>query len=144
VQINPDPKNVLVVDDSVDDIMLLKLAARSASQEILFGAVRNGEEAKEYLAGAGRFSDRVRYPYPNLILVDLHMPRHDGFEFLRWLRATPQFKELKAVVWTGSDDQEAIERARVAGASLVARKPENREGFVALIKVIASQTETEG
>src|SRR4051794_29282079 len=84
---------VLVVDDNPDDICLLQLAALKISENVSFCSAKDAEEAKDYLMGKAHFADRLLYPLPRLILLDLSM-RHGGAEFLDWLRRSPTFKKL--------------------------------------------------
>src|SRR4051812_26120290 len=108
---------VLVIDDSVDDVCLLQLAARKSSEDISFYSAPDGEVATAYLKGEAQFADRRLYPMPGLILLDLNMPRLDGFAFLDWLREQSGLPHPKVVVWTGSEDQAAMDRAKAAGAT---------------------------
>jgi two-component system response regulator len=133
---------VLVIDDNMDDVCLLQLASRKTNEIISFCSAQDAEEGKAYLKGEKQFSDRRLYPLPGLILLDLSMP-HGGFEFLDWFARSPQFNHLKVVVWTGSEDPVAMERARAAGATRVIRKPEHREGLVELIIEISHEMHLE-
>src|SRR5689334_8489245 len=71
---------VLMVDDSEDDCLLLKMAMGQAQRLHFIGSVSDGEEVVDYLNGSGKYADREQYPVPDMLLLDLMMPRKNGFE----------------------------------------------------------------
>src|ERR1035441_11058397 len=75
-----EPKNVLVVEDSADDVELLLIAARTAPDVVSFHMVKDGEQALAYLKGEGQFADRKAHPLPHLVLLDLSLPGMDGLD----------------------------------------------------------------
>src|SRR5262245_26928604 len=94
---------ILLAEDREDDILLLPRAfARGEIQNPLF-VVRDGEEAISYLSGIGKYANRAEHPLPDLLLLDLKMPRADGFEVLRWIRQQAGLSSLRVVVLTASD-----------------------------------------
>jgi CheY-like chemotaxis protein len=110
-------KTVLVVEDNADDVRLLELASRKAQTGLALYSVPTGEEALAYLKGEGPFSDRQAHPLPDLVLLDLKLPRMDGFEVLAWIRNHPELRGLKVFVWTDSGQPEVLARATRAGAN---------------------------
>jgi CheY-like chemotaxis protein len=93
----PPKFSVLIADDLEIDRWLLKDAFRStASRFQVVGEVGDGEQVIDYLAGRGEYSDRQRYPFPDVLLIDLMMPRKNGFEVLEWLQQQ-SFPKLKVV-----------------------------------------------
>jgi CheY-like chemotaxis protein len=96
--------------------------------------VRNGEEAIAYLAGEGKFSNRAEYPLPNLLLLDLKMPRLDGFDVLRWVRQQSGLRALRVVVLTSSQDIHDVTRAYELGANSFLVKPMEFEHFTEVSK----------
>src|SRR5436309_6728025 len=93
-------KVVLVVEDEPDDVELFRFVARNAKHPMSFQFAHDGDEAIAYLKGEGRFADRKAHPLPDLLLLDLKLPKRDGFEVLDWVRASPRFKGLEVYVWT--------------------------------------------
>ena len=97
----------------------------------------DGEQAIAYLNGAEDYADREAHPYPDLLLLDLRMPRLDGFEVLEWIRANPATKTLPVVVLAGSSFRADIRRALELGANSYAAKPAKFEELQVLIDQIA-------
>jgi CheY-like chemotaxis protein len=111
------------VEDSEDDLFFIQKAVERAECDLSFRYVRDGEEAIAYLQGAAPYGDRHAHPFPALVLLDLGMPKVDGFEVLEWIRSTPICEDLEVFVVTGHDDPAQFERARRAGADRVIAKP---------------------
>src|SRR5207237_10670820 len=100
----PDQAVILLVEDRGDDVLLIQRAFKRASLNNPVQVVRDGEQAISYLAGEGIFRNRAEYPLPWLILLDLKMPRVDGFEVLKWIRSQPELRRLIVVVLTSSEE----------------------------------------
>lgn len=133
------PKNVLVVEDSGDDVELLLIAARKVPDAVSFHIVADGEGAVAYLQGAGQFADRHAHPFPDLVLLDLSLPGMNGFEVLAWIRLHPEFSALPVFVWTDSGDPGALDRAIQTGANRFVPKSVSfvRGGLGGLVRGIA-------
>jgi len=115
---------VLVAEDDPNDVHLMELAAQQAAPGgVAFKIVRDGEEALAYLKGGGRFADRQRYPLPDLALLDVRMPKLDGFQVLQWIRNEPDFKNLKVFIWADSQFESDVKRAKSGGADRIIPKP---------------------
>jgi len=97
----------------------------------------DGEQAIAYLSGSEAYADREEHPFPDLVLLDLKMPRLDGFEVLRWIRTNPPTKSLPVVVLAGSSFRADIRRALELGANSYAAKPAKFEELQVLIDQIA-------
>lgn len=124
---------VLHVDDDPNDAALLSAAAQKAGGDFLVASVADGSQAIAYLNGEGHYADRVRFPLPDLILLDLKMPCADGFEVLNWIRTSAELRETKVLILSGSELQEDIRQAYAAGANSYFVKP---IGFEALINLM--------
>jgi len=129
---------ILVVEDRKDDIILIQRALAQASVPNPVHVVGNGEEAQAYLLGTGQFSDRSEFPLPDLILLDLKMPKMDGFELLRWIRSQPELKTLRVVVLTSSEDIYDINKAYQLGANSFLVKPHEFINFTAMMRTLGS------
>ena len=114
---------VLVAEDREDDVLMLQRAFTQLGFNVPVQYVRNGEEAIAYLAGRGRFANRVEHPLPDLLLLDLKMPRKSGFDVLEWVQSQPSLSRLRTVVLTTSDDIFEVNRAYQLGAASFLTKP---------------------
>lgn len=89
-----------------------------------------------YLRGEGVYSDRQAYPLPDLVLLDVRMPRVDGFQVLHWIRAQPDLKRLKVFVWADSQFYSDIDRAQKGGADRVIPKPNQIAGLRDILREV--------
>src|SRR2546421_11148621 len=95
-------RTILLADDDENDVTLLKMAyARSRLVNPLY-IVKDGVHAIEYLDGDGKYANRMACPLPCLLLLDLKMPRRNGFEVLSWIRSNSSLRRLVVVVLTTS------------------------------------------
>ena len=121
---------ILVAEDGEEDTMLLRRALLKANFLNPLHIVPNGEEAIAYLQGEGKYAARDEYPLPSLLLLDLKMPRKDGFEVLEWIREQPGLSSLRVVVLTASDEIRDVNRAYQLGANSFLVKPVDFPSFV--------------
>lgn len=98
--------------------------------------VSNGEEAIDYLSGTDRFRDRFAYPEPDLVIMDLKMPRKGGFELLEWFRNLREGALIPVVVLTASSSESDIQHAYNLGANSYFVKPTNFDEFRDTVKAI--------
>src|SRR5438552_3547618 len=129
---------ILLVEDRQDDILLIRRAFQKAYINNPLQVVRDGEEAIAYLSGEGKYSNRAEYPLPDLVLLDLKMPRVDGFGVLKWIRAQPGLKGLRVIVLTSSADMRDVNTAYNLGANSFLVKPMDFEDVVHLSKSLTS------
>jgi CheY-like chemotaxis protein len=132
----PDESVILLVEDREDDILLIQKAFQQGGIINPFFVVRDGEEAIAYLSGEGKFSNRAEYPLPDLILLDLKMPRIDGFEVLHWIRRQPGFSSIRIVVLTSSDAIPDVNRAYALGANSFMVKPLDFQNVVEMSRIL--------
>jgi CheY-like chemotaxis protein len=125
---------ILLVEDDENDVLLIQRAFLKAGGRFSLKTVCDGEQAIDYLSGKGVFADRQINPMPFLVLLDLRMPRKDGFEVLRWVRAESNFKRLLVVVLTSSDMQVDINRAYEMGANSYLVKPVEFSEMVNMVR----------
>jgi CheY-like chemotaxis protein len=131
-----DQALVLLVEDNADDIALVRRALLKGKVVNPLQVVRSGEEALEYLVGTGRYANRVEYPLPELMLLDLKLPGIDGFQVLRWIRQQPGIKALRVVVLTSSNELHDATLAYKAGANSFLVKPIDFDEFVNVTNAI--------
>jgi CheY-like chemotaxis protein len=125
----PNRKAILVADDSSDDIFLLKRAFLNAGINVPMHFVKDGQEAVDYLAGEDGYEDRTAHPMPLLMLLDLKMPKLDGFDVLRWLQKQPALRRLVVTVLTSSDEKRDVNRAYDLGANSYLKKPSSFDSY---------------
>lgn len=130
------PITILVAEDDADDRMLLKEAfdENRLSNDLRF--VENGEELIAYLRREGPFATPGEAPCPGLILLDLNMPRMDGREALRMIKADPLLQRIPIVVLTTSKAEEDVARTYDLGVSSFITKPVTFEGLLKVVRVL--------
>ena len=101
-------------------------------------AVGDGAEAIDYLRGVDDYADRQRFPIPALILMDLKMPRMDGFEFLGWLRREPGLRLIPVVVLSSSNLPHDVRRAYDLGANSFVVKVQDNTALPDTLKTLAT------
>ncbi len=125
-------KTILLADDEDNDALLIQRAFKKAGIDALIYRVKDGEEALAYLKGDAGYRDRQKFPFPDMLLLDLKMPRKSGFEVLKWVREHEQFKRLVAIVLTSSKQSFDINQAYDLGANSYLVKPLNFEELLQL------------
>lgn len=91
--------------------------------------VADGVEAISYFEGQGAYADRRRFPLPDLFLLDLKMPRKDGFDVLDWLNRHPAYKSIVVIVLSSSKQDQDVSRAYKLGANSYLAKPNDSVGL---------------
>jgi CheY-like chemotaxis protein len=128
---------ILVAEDDEDYVILIRQVFQKAHIPNPIHVVWNGEEAISYLKGEGKYSNRDEYPLPDIFLLDLKMPRVNGFEVLKWVRAQPSLATLRILVLTSSDEIRDVNEAYQLGANSFLVKPMDFEDFTHLSRLIA-------
>ena len=128
------PLLILHVEDDENDALLFQKACERAGLPAQVYRVDNADEAKAYLTGEAAYADRARYPFPHIVVLDLKMPRVDGFELLKWMRHTEPFAELPVLIFTASMSREDKSRAMAEGASSYFVKPSSFEALVKMVE----------
>ena len=112
------PFTVLLVEDDLNDIFLVKRAFKIAQIPTPLQVVTDGQEAISYLRGDGKYTDRKTYPLPHLIVMDIKMPRKTGFEVLEWVKGNSKpLRRIPVVIVSSSDNPSDINRAYELGAN---------------------------
>ena len=130
------PIVILLADDDEEDRMLAADALNESRVVNELRFVEDGDDLLDYLYHRGRFSDPLSSPTPGLILLDLNMPRKDGREALREIKADPDLRRIPIVVLTTSKAEEDIYRTYDLGANSFITKPVSFEGLVAVMRDI--------
>lgn len=125
---------ILLVEDNEDDVFLMKRALKSAQISNPLQVVEDGQQAVEYLAGEGRFSNREKHPFPAIVFLDLKLPMKDGLEVLQWIRSQEKFENLIVLVLTSSSEPSDLKRAYGLGANSYLVKPPTASQLLDLTK----------
>jgi CheY-like chemotaxis protein len=124
---------ILLVEDSPDDVLFTQEALADAEVPTRLHVARDGEEAMSFLRGEGGHAGA---PRPDLVLLDLNMPRKDGREVLAEVKTDPELKSIPVVVLTTSSSDEDINKAYCAHVNSYVRKPVNFDRFVEVVRAL--------
>jgi CheY-like chemotaxis protein len=127
---------ILLADDDADDRMMASDALEESRLANDLRCVEDGEELMDYLHRRGKFAPPNEAPRPGLILLDLNMPRKDGREALKEIKAEPELRSIPVVVLTTSKAEEDIYRTYDLGVNSFITKPVNFESLVAVMKAL--------
>lgn len=127
---------ILLVEDNPNDVMIARRALTRSLVSHRLSVARDGQEALEYLFRRGAFGEGEMPPRPELILLDLNLPRIDGFEVLRTLKSDSNLKRIPIIVLTTSEREEDVINAYQWGANTFISKPVEFDRFMSIIKHI--------
>ncbi len=130
---NPEVIKVLVVEDNPNDVAIIKRAMRKSDVKCELYFARDGEEALDFLYGQGEFEDA---PRPDLILIDLNLPKINGLEVLTKIKEDDRLKRLPVIVLTISEREEDMAKAYDSGAASYMTKPVDSKDFERLIQTV--------
>jgi len=133
---------LLLVEDDANDIGFFRHALADASDraaiKVRLEITRDGEEAIQYLSGTGDFSDRVRFPFPDLIVLDLKMPRLTGLDVLAWLKGHEEYRRVPKILLSSSSMEQDVDAAYRLGVNTFFQKPPNLSGLRELLYHLVS------
>ena len=124
---------ILLVDDSEDDVMILQEGFTDSKLINIVSTVRDGEEAMAYLRRQGEYKD---VHLPGLILLDINMPKMNGFEVLKEIKADPALQHLPVIMLTTSDAETDVVKSYSNGASSYIKKPVNFDNLQEVVKTL--------
>jgi two-component system response regulator len=127
-------KSILLVEDNPDDeaLTLRALEKNHISNDII--VARDGVEALDYLFGTGAYASRDTRDTPQVILLDINLPRINGLEVLRRLRADPRMEHVPVVILTSSTEEDDMLKGYQNGANSYVRKPVNFNEFIDVVR----------
>jgi CheY-like chemotaxis protein len=133
---DPKPIIILIAEDDPDDRLLAQdaLTESRLANEVRF--VENGEQLMDYLHLRGEYAEPGKAPRPGIILLDLNMPKKDGREALREIKADSELRHIPIVVLTTSKAEEDIYRSYDLGVSSFITKPVTFQGLVEIMRVL--------
>jgi CheY-like chemotaxis protein len=131
-----EPIKILLVDDNPDHVILIKTVLEENNLLNEIYVVTDGQEALDYMYCKGKYADESKAPRPGLILLDLKLPKVDGFEVLSQLKSDPELKSIPIIILTTSSQDEEIAKGYAQGANSFVTKPIKFNEFVDKIKNI--------
>ena len=129
-------KTVLLVEDNSDDVFVMKMACQRSGIPHQLKVAEDGDAAVDYLSGAGKFKDRAAHPFPDVVFLDIKMPKRDGHEVLQWIREQPAMKNLPVVMLTGSVQPSDVDRAFELGVTSYLKKVACPAEFGQAVRII--------
>jgi len=132
----PPEAVILLAEDLPNDVFLIRRAVANAGIDNPFFVVTNGEECIAYLHGKGQYANRDEFPLPDLLLLDLKMPKMDGLEVLRQVKSSEEFKTIPIVVLTSSREEQDLVRSYALGVNAYVVKPVDFHDFVEAVKLL--------
>lgn len=127
-------KTILLVEDNPDDVELTKRSLRDSKFVNKIDVARDGEEAIDFLFCRGAFSSRPRNNHPDLVLLDLELPRLNGLQVLESIRSNDSTRHIPVVILTCSKEESDIKRGYLLGANSFIRKPVAFDRFVQVVR----------
>lgn len=116
-------QTILLAEDNEDDVFIFQRALAAAKIPNPLQIVNDGESTLAYLAGTGGYADRIRFPVPMLVMLDLKMPRVNGLEIFKWIREQRHLDGVSVVGLNSSAEERDITRAYQLGARSYLVKP---------------------
>jgi CheY-like chemotaxis protein len=135
-QFDGKPAVILLAEDDPGDQELTRRALEQSRIRNDLYIVEDGEEALDYLLRRGKYEDPASSPKPDLMLLDLNMPKMDGKQLLKQMRVDPNLRRIPVVALTTSKQEKDIIRTYDLGANSYIVKPVNMDQFINAIKVL--------
>lgn len=129
-------RTILMADDDAEDCLLVREALQETGRHCDLHCVRDGEELFEYLQHEGEYADGRAAPWPDLILLDLKMPRKDGRETIGDLKADARYRSIPVVALTTSSARDDVEYTYDAGVNSYIAKPGTFRELVAILDIL--------
>jgi CheY-like chemotaxis protein len=139
---NQRSMDILLVEDNEADVKITLRAFDKAKLRHKVYVARDGQEALDFVRNQGDFQDKDKFPTPDLILLDIKMPKVDGFGVLKDLKSDLNYGHIPIIMLTSSKDEEDIMRSYKSGASSFIPKPVKYEDFVKVVDIINSYWNT--
>ena len=125
------PVQILLVEDNEDDVIMTMESFEEVNLTNVVNVVQDGEEAMAYLRREGKYKDALQ---PGLVLLDINMPKKNGFEVLQEMKADPTLRHIPVIILTTSDREEDIVKSYANGACSFIPKPVGFDNFIKVAK----------
>ena len=126
----------LLAEDSENGVFLMQRALQASGIPNPLQVVKDGAEVIAYLSGHNQYQNRSEYPLPAVVLLDLNLPRKNGFEILEWMRTQPTLKRIVVIILTASNRSADADRAYDLGANFYLTKPSKFDDLVKMTKCL--------
>ncbi|MBF0384496.1 MAG: response regulator [Candidatus Omnitrophica bacterium] len=127
--------NILLVEDNEADAKIALRAFGEAKVKNRIFVAKDGQEALEYLTATGKYISRREFPFPDIILLDINLPKLSGLELLKKIKSSPQLRAVPVVMLSSSEDEKDIRESYLSYASSYIRKPLGYDDFVKAIEI---------
>jgi CheY-like chemotaxis protein len=134
----PEHAVILLAEDLENDVFLVRRAFAKAGVNNPLFIVRDGEECLAYLNGVGKYANRDEYPLPHILLLDIKMPKVDGFEVLKEIRKNKSLAPVRIIMLTSSQEVFDINKAYEMGANSFLVKPHEFENYADMMRTLSS------
>jgi two-component system response regulator len=131
-------RTILLIEDDEAHAALITRILENVDRGAEIQLVRDGEEALEYLFQQGKYAAQEMRPRPDLVLLDLRLPRLDGLEVLKAIKRSERLKAIPVVVLTSSESETDIQTAYLSGANIYLVKPLSFGEFAELIRMVTT------
>ncbi len=129
----PRSLQVLLVEDNEGDVRLIKEAFSESKIDKTFSVARDGEEALNYLYARGKYADRTK---PDIILLDINLPKKNGFEILESIKSDPVLKKIPVIMLSSSSSEEHVTKSYDLNANCYVTKPVDFDEYTQAVKII--------
>ena len=127
------PMDILLVEDSPADVKITLRAFSEVKSECKLYVVNDGQDALDFIYNKGEYKDKSKFPRPDLILLDINMPKMNGFEVLENLKSDLEYSSIPVVMLTSSRNEEDIAKSYRKNAASYIPKPVNYKDFVKIV-----------
>ena len=128
--------NILIAEDDIDDRLLIKKAFKESFGKAHLVCVENGVELLQYLRRENKYDNDDIYPFPQIILLDLNMPKKDGREALKEIKSDEELKKIPVIIFTTSKLEDDIKITYTMGSSSYITKPGSFDELIAVGKAL--------
>ncbi len=129
----PRSLHILLVEDNEGDVRLIKEAFSESKIEKNFSVARDGEDALNFLYAKAQYSSRIR---PDIILLDINLPKKNGFEVLEKIKNDPEFKRIPVIMLSSSSSEEHVTKSYDLNANCYVTKPVDFDEYTQAVKII--------